>query len=348
MKEKRSMENDHTTRAEEFIPHALGAVISETAPVSPGEPVSEEALFRAIKYIIDEFPFVAMVVDEDHAIRVANRALLEMLGRNEAEVAGRHCPELVHGLAGNFPGCPLPDAIKTGGAVEKELLDPFYGKWVSSAIYPLPFTSGGKKVFLHTAQDITKRKNAELTIQCQKEDLEHILESISHPFYIINVDDYIVAMANSASNFKRLTSKSKCYQLTHNRNTPCNSLEHSCPIQEIKKTKKPVTLEHIHYNDRIIEIHGYPILGEDGNVKQIIEYTFDITERKKAEKALFESEEKFRTIVGTVPSLLIITDEKNTNVYISPNCGEITGYTQEELLGRFIWWPHDGDSPPAR
>ncbi len=323
------------------------AGISRATAVPMGDTISEEYLLRAIRYIIDEFPFVAMVIDEDHTILVANKMLLQMVGGDEGDIIGRKCPELVHGLDGKFPGCPLQEAVETGHAVEKQLLDPFYQAWISSAIYPLPFTSRGKKVFIHTAQDITRRKEAELTIQRQKENLEHILESISHPFYIINVDDYTVTLANSSAGFKQLNENSKCYRLTHNRNTPCDSLEHACPIQEIKRTKKPVTLEHIHYDNRIIEIHGYPIIGKDGNVNQIIEYTFDITDKKKAEKALFESEEKFLMFVETIPSMLIITDTNYHNVYISPNCGEITGYTPEELLGRFIWWEQD-DTTSAR
>jgi PAS domain S-box-containing protein len=71
-------------------------------------------------------------------------------------------------------------------------------------------------------------------------------------------------------------------------------------------------------------------------------------ERKQAEKALLEAEEQFRTIVETAPSILMISDAKGNNVYVSPNCEEISGYTQEELLSRLIWWVHDEDIPKAK
>ncbi|GAH16450.1 unnamed protein product, partial [marine sediment metagenome] len=58
----------------------------------------------------------------------------------------------------------------------------------------------------------------------------------------------------------------------------------------MKKTKKPVVVEHIHYdeggNARNIEVHGYPILDTEGNVVQMIEYCLDITERKQVGEKL--------------------------------------------------------------
>ena len=58
----------------------------------------------------------------------------------------------------------------------------------------------------------------------------------------------------------------------HKSDTPCNSVEHPCPIEIIKKTKKPVTLEHIHYDKdgspKNIEVHAHPILDSNGNVSQ--------------------------------------------------------------------------------
>ena len=102
-------------------------------------------------------------------------------------------------------------------------------------------------------------------------------------------------------------------------------------------------------NDEVdIEITSRVLLNSQGKLIGLHGLTRDITERKQAEKALRENEERFRTIVETAPSLLIITDEKGNNLYISPNCEEIIGYTQEELLGKLLWWVHEDDTPRAK
>ena len=82
--------------------------------------------------------------------------------------------------------------------------------------------------------------------------------------------------------------------------------------------------------------------------QRVKELEKEILEHKRAGEATRESEELFRTIVETAPSLLIICDTKGDNIYVSPNCEEIFGYTQEELLAEPIWWVHEDDTPRAK
>jgi PAS domain S-box-containing protein len=162
-----------------------------------------------------------MLIDEDHRILLANDIVLSALGKKFDDIMGHYCPKMIHGTD-SFQGCPLEEAIKKGGYVEKVLLDPFYKSWVPSAIYPTSFiTKDGKKVFLHLVRDITAQKIAE--------------------------------------------------------------------------------------------------------------------------EALIKSESKFRTIVETAPSVLMITDKECNNIYVSPNCFEIIGYRHEELLNKVLGRAHEDE-----
>lgn len=150
--------------------------------------------------------------------------------------------------------------------------------------------------------EIAEREKAERKIREQNEFLKHVIESLPHPFYVLDAGDFTIKMANSAAG--EMTATTTCYALTHHRSLPCDGLEHQCPLQEVKKTKKPVIVEHIHFdrdgNPRNVEVHGYPIFDEHGEVVQMIEYSLDITERKRLEEELQNNAEKIKLFAYSI------------------------------------------------
>jgi len=129
----------------------------------------------------------------------------------------------------------------------------------------------------------------------QNSFMENVFNSLGHPFYVIDTDDYSVVLANEATGFGELTSglPSTCHRLTHNSDVPCHSADHPCPLEIIRKTGKPVKVEHVHFDalgqPRNVEIHSYPIFATDGRLVQAIEYVLDITERKIAEQEMLQT-----------------------------------------------------------
>ncbi|RLD10837.1 hypothetical protein DRI50_10615 [candidate division KSB1 bacterium] len=128
-------------------------------------------------------------------------------------------------------------------------------------------------------------------IQRNNDLFRHAIDSLPNPFYVIDVNTFVIQMANSATHdFGEIKEGTTCYELTHNRKSPCSGQNHGCPIAAVKKSIKPAVFEHIHFDKtgspRYFEIHGYPICGKNGAVVQMIEYALDITDRKNAEAAL--------------------------------------------------------------
>jgi signal transduction histidine kinase len=147
-------------------------------------------------------------------------------------------------------------------------------------------------------------REMEAQIIQQNEFFNHVLESLTHPFYVLDANDYTIKIANSAARLGDLSAKPTCYGLTHRRTVPCNGLEHTCPLQQVKKTKQPGCVEHIHYdikgNIRNVEVHAYPIFDAQGNVVQMIEYLLDITDRKNLEKEIKAYSEKLKLFAYSV------------------------------------------------
>ncbi len=129
----------------------------------------------------------------------------------------------------------------------------------------------------------------------EQEFLQHVIDSLSHPFYVVNANTCQVELANLFMQKFDSKTSTACHQLTNLKETPCDADDNIlCPLKEVKRTKKPVILEHTHTdrhgNLKSIEIHGFPIFDITGNVIKMIEYSLDITKRKANEEALRNSE----------------------------------------------------------
>ena len=184
----------------------------------------------------------------------------------------------------------------------------------------------GKFAALIMTEDITdkiiaeqKLKESEEKYREQNVFLNNILESLTHPFYVINADDYTVALANFTASSEGLELGEHCYSLTHNKNKPCEA-PCKCPLDEVKRTKNSCLVEHTHSdskgNEKIYEIYGYPILDESGNVVQMIEYALNITDRKIAQQELKESEKNYRDLFENSPISLWEQDYSEIKYYI--------------------------------
>ncbi len=143
--------------------------------------------------------------------------------------------------------------------------------------------------------EIEERKRAEQEIKEGKSFLENIIESLSHPFMVIDPDDFSIKIANSAAKKNLSSTANTCFAISHNRHTPCEVTEHMCPVREVKRTAQPCTVEHIHHmgdgSPRTVAVHGYPVLDENKRIVQVIEYSLDITERKEAEQAVLRAKQ---------------------------------------------------------
>jgi len=126
----------------------------------------------------------------------------------------------------------------------------------------------------------------------------------------------------------------------------CDAIERICKMGKIYTIG--FTKERELFGTAVIILPKGAELEDEIIIEAFIKQAAIALQRKSAEEALREAEEQFRTIVETAPSFLMITDAGGINTYVSPNCEEFTGYTEEELLGSGRWWVHEDDTPKAK
>ncbi|MBU4212667.1 MAG: PAS domain S-box protein [Verrucomicrobia bacterium] len=83
-----------------------------------------------------------------------------------------------------------------------------------------------------------------------------------------------------------------------------------------------------------IMVNGSVLKDEKGKIVGTIGVVRDITERKKAEEALQESEEKYRRLVETLQEGIWFIDKDANTSFVNQHMAEMLGYSVEEMLGK--------------
>jgi len=147
----------------------------------------------------------------------------------------------------------------------------------------------------------TLRERADKELRNQKQFLETVIDSLPHPFYVIDVKDYSIILANKTAREINNLQLPYCYSAIHGEAAPCSSKDHLCPLKTVKRTGQPTVLEHLHLdkigNKRHFEVYAYPLFDNAGQLTRMIEMSIEITARKSAEIALQKLNDELEDIV---------------------------------------------------
>ncbi len=84
-----------------------------------------------------------------------------------------------------------------------------------------------------------------------------------------------------------------CYEITHHESRPCRGEKHPCPVDQVKKTRKPSTTTHTHIiqdgKKQFVSMSCYPLI-ENGELTGVIEVSKDVTKDVEFEKKMMHQE----------------------------------------------------------
>ena len=84
---------------------------------------------------------------------------------------------------------------------------------------------------------------------------------------------------------------------------------------------------------RWVLARGVPRVATDGGYAGLVGLCLDVTDRRRADEAVRESEERFRTLAAAVPQIVWVTRPDGYHEYYNPKWYEYTGLTEAESLG---------------
>lgn len=203
-------------------------------------------------------------------------------------------------------------------------------------------TIAGRDYILAIERDITDRKHAEEARRESEERYRLLVENI--PFGITLMDaDHRIIMSNAAQGRMFRTDPGVwpgryCYREFEKRDSVCPH----CPGTRAMATGASFDVETegvrddgTRFNARI---HAIPMPDPEGRINGFMEMVEDITDRKRAEDALRESEEKYRAIVENMEDMFYRTDPEGRIVMVSPSAAIFAGFqAPPEMIGVNIW-----------
>jgi PAS domain S-box-containing protein len=181
-------------------------------------------------------------------------------------------------------------------------------------------------------------KEREQQIKYQNDFLERIIESLTHPFYVIDGKTYKVEMVNSAGRGSNRGVGEYCYKLTEDRGGQCDFPGHVCPMEMVKKTKRSFHTEHAQLEPsgelKVTEIHAYPIFNDLNEVDKVIEYSLDITKRRRNENKLVEAQEMVQSVLNSMNAVLLAVNTRGQILHWNHKAEEYFQLSGEDLDGK--------------
>lgn len=201
--------------------------------------------------------------------------------------------------------------------------------------------TGEVKGVTGTMNDVTLKLLSEKRIAQMKDFYENILNRLPSDIAVFDIDHkYVYANPVAISDpelrkwiigkddFDYATLRSKNFTVAEKRRTV---------FKECIESKKQIEWEEtISDSDGTSKFHirrMAPLLDEMGSIKYVIGYGIDITERKKIETDLIQSESRFKAINSIAPIGIFLTDTNGDYTYVNQEYQRLTGLTQEEAMG---------------
>ncbi|NUN09944.1 MAG: PAS domain S-box protein [Ignavibacteriaceae bacterium] len=295
------------------------------------------------------------------------------LAVNDAAVKTYQMPrEEILGKTPDFLSADGMNDIEAVAAMHKKAFDgesqvfEFWGKKADGSVFLKevrlsPGVYFGKKVVIAVAGDITRKKMTEKALQESEQNYHNLYtvlrlmaDTMPDMIWAKDLDKkYIFAnkalcdILLNAKDTDEPKGKTDLFFAERERNShpedpDWHTFGELCMDSDTQTMEERRQLQFLEYGNvkgefLYLDVHKAPLFNDNGELIGVVGSARDITEKKKAEDALKQSEEIHRKLIMTVPDIIIRTDLTGKIIFVNdPPLRKYSFLSKETLLGKNI------------
>lgn len=289
---------------------------------------------------LSEVAFEGIAIHDQGVILDANQALADILGYEHSEIIGMP----ILNFAAPESRELISSAIRSGATQPYEAIGlRKNGTRITAEIQAKPTSYQGRAVRVTAVRDISARKQTEAALRESEERFRTLIGDL-HVGVLLQGPQSEILLSNQAAldllgltedQLLGKTSFAPDWNVIHEDGTPFPGSDH--PVPQAIRTGQPVhdvvmgVYRPITKDRAWLLVNAEPQLADDGSVRQVICSFNDITERKQAEAALRESEDRYRTFFAHSIDAILLTAPDGSIFAANPAACQIFGRSEAEI-----------------
>ena len=204
-------------------------------------------------------------------------------------------------------------------------------------------TVGGRQRLLSIAMDISRRKEAEQLLWESSAKLKLILDTMPQAVFWKDADSVYLGCND---NFAKAVGLSSADEIRGKTDfdlpwpaTEAEAYRHDDQEVITGKRAKRHIIEPLLQSDGTrlwIDTSKVPLVDQQGTVYGVLGVYDDVTERKKAEAALQESEERLKALINAIPDAVIFKDTAGRHIIVNRANERLFGLNPEMMIGKTV------------
>ncbi len=266
-----------------------------------------------------------ILLDNRGTILDLNETAVLRLGRPRGDLVGNLSDSVLPPDLAQNRRRKISEVLKSRKPVR--FTDERRGIWFDNVVYPIPDNQGNVARLAIIARDITDQKRAEAALRESEERYRTLSEASQDLIFLIGRDDRVEYVNSYAAASRGLSAGQVIGQRRSSFFTGELEERQADILRQVFGTGKAQHSEgpmEVSGAQRWFDHYLMPITGTNGEVISVLGVSRDITDRKKAEQALRESEERYRRLVEISPNAVLLHQDGKI-IYANPALARILG-----------------------